>query len=397
MARSARSETFDPDVVGIYHIYNKVVRSCFLFGVDRDSGKDYSYRRDVVVDRLRLLASQFAVDVMAYAVMSNHLHLVVRNRPDLVKTWDDREVVRRWLMICPEKRADDDSPVPPTEKQIQYLLGRPKEVAERRRRLSDPSWLMRMLCQYVGRKCNEEDNESGRFFGERYKSKRLLDEAAVLACMVYVDLNPLRAGMSDRLDGYDQASIADRLRQLDESLADLALWLAPLELSTEVDQQPVEVANEAAPAEAAPAEDESVEEESVGEKAVEEDSASADKPAPAVERLGCLPIGLERYVDLLKWLAVRSRPELEGMFQADAAGDTDAAEKLNTAGEQVLEGLGVDPTEFADCVDNFEHRFYTAVGCPASLAQEAKRRRRRWLKAPGRHALVRTKRRRQAA
>lgn len=353
VARSARGETFDPDVVGVYHIYNKVVRSCFLCGVDQVSGKDFSHRREMIVARLRLLANDFAIDVMAYAVLSNHLHLVLRNRPDLVKSWDDREVVRRWLRICPEKRLPDGTPEPPTEKQMQYLLGQPKEVEERRRRLSDPSWLMRLLCQHVGRRCNAEDGETGRFFGERYKSNRLLDEAAVLACMAYVDLNPLRAGMSDRLDGYDEVSINERLRQLDETLAGLALWLAPLGLSTEVDQQPVKVANDAARSDALP------------------------QPA---ERLGCLPINLEQYVELLNWLAVRSRPELDGKLKSSAAG------------AQALERLGLNPMEFADCIAHFERRFFTAAGCPASLAREAKRRGRRWLKAPGRHAMVRTKR-----
>ncbi len=55
--------------------------------------------------------------------------------------------------------------------------------------LSNPSWLMRVWCGHIGRQANQETGKSGRFFEERFKSVRLLDEAAVLACALYIDLN----------------------------------------------------------------------------------------------------------------------------------------------------------------------------------------------------------------
>src|SRR6056297_2046181 len=269
MSRTPRSEVFEPAESGVYHVYNYVVRRCFLCGKDPVSGKDFSYRRKFIVERLRQLADFFAIDVMAHSILSNHFHLVVRNRPDLVKSWDDREVARRWCMICPEKRAADLSPLPPSEARMNALLADPERLLELRSRLSNPSWLMGRLCQYIARRCNAEDKQRGRFFGDRFSMNRLLDEADVLACMAYVDLNPISAGLCNTLEGYVEVSIGERMRSLDDSAVDTTQWLAPLSLAGETDRQPVR---------------------RVGSK----ESAASSQPAKAapVERLGCLPMEL---------------------------------------------------------------------------------------------------------
>jgi len=354
MSRTPRSEVFEPAENGVYHVYNYVVRRCFLCGKDPVSGKDFSYRRKFIVERLRQLADFFAIDVMAHSILSNHFHIVVRNRPDLVKAWDDREVARRWCMICPEKRAPDLSPLPPTEARLKALLADKEELLELRSRLSNPSWLMRQVCQYIARRCNAEDNQRGRFFGDRFQMKRLLDEAGVLACMAYVDLNPINAGMCNTLEGYAEVSIGERMRSLDDLPVDTAEWLAPLSLAGETDRQSVR---------------------RVGSKKSSKSSPPAE--AAPVERLGCLPMELEQYVELLQWLAVRKRPELAAKLPRSKEGD------------RVLRGLGLDAAAFATALDHYERQFFTVVGCPVSTKREAKRRNRRWLQSPGRHALRR--------
>ncbi|MFN9603229.1 MAG: hypothetical protein ACK6A7_07250, partial [Planctomycetota bacterium] len=75
-----------------------------MSGLDEVTGKDFSYRKEWIRQRIEKLASVFGVDVLSYAIMSNHLHVVLRNRPDVVETWSDRQVALRWLQIFPGKR-----------------------------------------------------------------------------------------------------------------------------------------------------------------------------------------------------------------------------------------------------------------------------------------------------
>ena len=74
------------------------------------------------------------------------------------------------------------------------------------------SWFMRCLCEKIARAGNHEDGSSGRFWAGRFKSVALLDEAAILACSVYVDLNPIRAGVAETPEKSEHTSVFDRIR-----------------------------------------------------------------------------------------------------------------------------------------------------------------------------------------
>ena len=218
MCRLSRYELFKSDEMAIVHVMNRTVRRCFLMGQDSITGKNYDYRKDWIEQRMEHLAKYFGIDVLSYSILSNHFHLVLRQRPDIVKTWSDTEVAQRWLMLCPKKKNKDGSPKDPTEPQLNAIRNNPAKLQEIRSRLSDISWWMRLMCQNIAQRINRDDDEKGKVWQNRYQAVRLLDEASLLACAAYVDLNPIRAAMAETLEQSDFTSIQRRIQALKESL-----------------------------------------------------------------------------------------------------------------------------------------------------------------------------------
>ena len=82
-----------------YHVVSRCVRRSYLCGTDHTSGKSYEHRRRWIENRIRLLSSIFAVDICAYAVMSNHIHIVVKLCPEQTEELSNEEVVERWTCL----------------------------------------------------------------------------------------------------------------------------------------------------------------------------------------------------------------------------------------------------------------------------------------------------------
>ena len=193
---------------GVYHCFSRCVRRAFLCGYDTLTQRDFSHRKTWLVDRLRHLAAIFAIDVCAYAVMETHYHTILRTRPDILATWSDSDVALRWLTLFPLK----DAAVPPADLQIRALADCPERIAVLRKRLGSLSWFMGRLNEFIARAANKEDSLKGRFWESRFKCQNLLDDAAIAACMVYVDLNPIRASLAASPEESNFTSIQERIR-----------------------------------------------------------------------------------------------------------------------------------------------------------------------------------------
>jgi len=199
-----------------YHCISRCVRRAFLCGADPLTGFNFGHRRQWIVDRIKLLCSVFAVDLCAYAIMSNHYHIVVRINAAQVDEWTDEEVAHRWMQIFSGPLL-----------MHQYLANTDLTKAELkcvadlfitwRERLCDLSWFMRCINEPIARMANSEDHCTGSFWEGRFKSQALLGARALLACMAYVDLNPIRSAMARTPEQSDYTSVQDRIENPDTS------------------------------------------------------------------------------------------------------------------------------------------------------------------------------------
>ena len=206
----ARKVVVVADEVGVYHCISRCVRRAFLCGEDVYTGRNYAHRRAWVRERVQHLSALFGIEVFAYSVMSNHLHLVLRNRPDRAAQWSDHEVAERWCRVCPGKAALERGELFDANK-LKVLLNDAAMLEVVRQRLNDLSWFMRCLNEFLARRANREDGCTGRFWEGRFRCQRLMDTGAMLACMAYVDLNPVRAQIADGLEDSQFTSVYDRL------------------------------------------------------------------------------------------------------------------------------------------------------------------------------------------
>lgn len=194
-----------------YHITSRCVRRAFLCGVDHYSGKSYEHRRQWVVDRIRLLSSLFAIDLCSYAVMSNHYHLVLKICPEQLEGLSDDDIMDRWFALFKGpllvQRYRDGEELEPLERTTVLDI-----INVWRTKLASISWFMRCLNQPIARQANLEDKCTGKFWESRFNSQALKSDEALLSSMVYVDLNPVRAGIADRPETSSYTSIRERIK-----------------------------------------------------------------------------------------------------------------------------------------------------------------------------------------
>ena len=223
----ARNQIISTSDTPYYHCIARCVRRAFLCGEDPITGHSFEHRRQWVIDRLAQLQRVFCIELCAYAVMSNHYHLVLCINDQSAAQLSMDDVIERWCQLYKGPLLVQ-----------RYRAGEALNTAERqyvsdtvevwRQRLADISWFMRSLNEFIARQANQEDSCKGHFWESRFKSQALLDEKALLTCMAYVDLNPIRACIADTPESSDYTAVQARIQECTGS-SDPQLILKPFD------------------------------------------------------------------------------------------------------------------------------------------------------------------------
>jgi len=357
MARLARVEVFSADETAIVHVMNRTVRRCFLLGDDAVTGKNYDHRKIWIDEQLIHQAKHFGIDLLCQAIMSNHLHLVLRSRPDVVNEWDDNEVARRWLMLCPERRDEKRRPLEPSEFEISSIRNDKQKLATVRSRLSDISWWMRLLSQNIAQRANKEDGELGKFWQARYRAVRLLDETAILACAAYVDLNPIRAAIATTIEDSDFTSAQKRAAELMARSGSRA---------TQQDSETTKASSGHSVASSHVAGEKGRGSRDARHLAPVDLKERSGETGPCVHKAGArcsnkgfLPMSTADYLTLLDWTARQQRLDKPGTTPKEFG--------------HLFERLGISTEVWSELVRNFGRLFSVVAGKPATVDSHSSR------------------------
>ena len=379
MGRPLRSEQFVDNEICVVHCYHRCVRRAFLTGFDSATGVNYSFRRETMRRRMEALVSVFGVEVLCYSLMGNHFHVILRNRPDVVATWSDHDVAVRWLRVFPGKRLGEFLG-DPTESAVEALLSQPEKLARCRRHLSDISWFMRALSECIARIANAQDKCTGAFWDGRFHAKRLSDDAAMLACAIYVDLNPERAGSAASIEEAEFTSAYDRLRaEVGEMIDSAAFNLKPItnkQAGQERRETPLdELKQKEQEKKRNPTGRRILRDAWLAPLQLKPDVLASDPEVHTggtrVSDKGFLNMSLNDYLELLRWTLQQ--------------GIAEAQREIPPYLASILSNLGLDPTMWHDMVWNFKKYFgcTTCLGSPESMAADAERAGKRYHRGQG--------------
>lgn len=334
-----------------YHVVCRCVRRAFLCGDDALTGKNHDHRRAWIVDRVKQLAGVFAIDVAAYAVMSNHYHLVLRVDAGRAKNWSNEEVLRRWTQLFDGPKLVQARLSEAADGLDDASLARVDEWAETyRARLMDISWFMRVLNETIARQANAEDKVTGRFWEGRFKSQALLDEQAILTAMAYVDLNPIRAKMAETPEASDHTSVAERMAALRPAAKATARRASSASPEKNPAKMPVDRASPTAAAGV------------TSILTLRRETHLAQLPLqplmpfdPTSRLKAAIPFAFEDYLDLVETTGRSLHPNKRGL--------------INARVPRLLQRLAIDPERFIECATGMMKQFGSAIGAPAHLTE----------------------------
>ena len=271
---------------------------------------------------------------------------MVRNRPDVVETWSDYDVVRRALTINKLARNMNGELVEPAAQEIEKELAKPGQVKKYRKRLSSISWFMKALRENISLRANAEDETTGAFWDGRFRCRSLEDQASILVCGIYVDLNQIHAAEAQTPEESTHTSAYDRIisRQLQVSASDADSsdgricgllpdgWLTELTLSHGLD-------------------------------ANVQDGLRSESGRRASDK-GILDVNRDQYLNLLDFTGRQLRSDKYGAIPQDLA--------------PILERLHIQQNYWVAAVAQFDTWFFNAVGNAEAVRTVAARADRRW-------------------
>lgn len=202
---TARRNTVNYDDTRWYHCISRIARGLNILEKYEQGLKCR------IESELRRLSKIFAIRVGGYAIMGTHFHLLLHVNVELAKNWSPVEVVNRWALICPPKNKKRERL---RGEELQFWIDdKAKDrayVEELRKRLTDLGWFHRFLKQPLSVFVNKLENCSGTLFQGRFKSVAVIGFQALLNVAIYIDLNPVAAGIVDVPEAAEYTSFRSR-------------------------------------------------------------------------------------------------------------------------------------------------------------------------------------------
>lgn len=121
MGRLSRTESCSDHEINVVHCINRCVRRGFLCGQDAVTGNHQEHRREWILAHIEFLAGAMGVEVLGYAIMSNHFHLVLRNRPGIMTDWSDDEIAVRCWTLCPALFTAIKASLPQSRRSCRWM------------------------------------------------------------------------------------------------------------------------------------------------------------------------------------------------------------------------------------------------------------------------------------
>jgi len=170
-------------------------------------------RKQFMLSVMQVLDAATCIELAAFALMDNHVHLLLRVLPKEARRWSARDVARRWLLLHPPRNgygrirdvSDDD---------IQHLADDGEWVEATRAKLSSISFYMKEFKQRAAEYINRDEGETaGSLWQGRYKVKPVLTDEQLVATMAYIDLNPFAANVCEHIEQGEFTSLEQRLHK----------------------------------------------------------------------------------------------------------------------------------------------------------------------------------------